>query len=86
MQMKRKLKEERASMAVYVAIALTSFLIILVSLYTTSVSVRKAQLSTIIKIKEAYEQDNAKIEEDLNQWGLCSVNKRKDDRIRKVER
>lgn len=66
MQMKRKLKEERASMAVYVAIALTSFLIILVSLYTTSVSVRKAQLSTIIKIKEAYEQDNAKIEADLN--------------------
>lgn len=66
MQMKKKLKEERASMAVYVAIALTSFLIILVSLYTTSVSVRKAQLSTIIKIKEAYEQDNERIERDLS--------------------
>lgn len=63
MQMKKKIKEERGSMAVYVAIALVSFLLILVALYTTSASVRKAQLTTIVKIKEAYEKDNSKIDE-----------------------
>jgi len=55
MQMKNKLKEERASMAVYVTIVLLTFFLILTSIYFTSVSVRKSQLITLLKIKEAYE-------------------------------
>lgn len=62
MQMKQKLNEERASMAVYVTIVLLSFLIILTGIYMVSASVRKDQLKTIIKIKQSYELDNPYVE------------------------
>lgn len=61
--MKRKIIEEKGSMAVYVTIVLFSFMIILSSIYISSVSVRKTQLITIMKIKESYEANNSNIEE-----------------------
>ncbi len=63
MQMKKKMKDESGSMAVYVAVALTGFLIILTAIYIKSTSVRNAQLTTITKIKESYEQGNNNIDE-----------------------
>ena len=63
MQMKNKLKEEKGSMAVYVTMALLSFLILLVGIYSSGISVRKSQLTSSIKIKEAYEQYNNNIEQ-----------------------
>ena len=63
MQMKNKLVEEKASMAIYVFIVLFSFLIILSSLYFSITSIRKGQLITIMKIKQSYEKDNQNIEE-----------------------
>lgn len=63
MQMTKKIKEEKASMAVYVAIVLVSFLIMLTGIYASSISVRKGQLKTILKIKTSYELNNDKIEE-----------------------
>lgn len=59
MQMKRKLREQKASMAAYVTIVLTTFLIILTTIYISSVSVRKGQLKTVMKVKEAYESSVA---------------------------
>ncbi len=63
MQMKKKVREEKGSMAVYVAVTLTSFLIILTAIYIASTSMRNTQLSTIVKIKESYEQGNDRIGE-----------------------
>lgn len=63
MQMKRKIKEERASMAVYVGVVLMSFLLLLTATYIGAINVRRTQLSTIMKIKETYEKDNGKVEE-----------------------
>lgn len=57
MQMK-KILEEKGSMAVYVSVVLLGFLIILSSIYALSTSVRKGQLKTVLKIKEAYQSDN----------------------------
>ena len=57
MQMKKVFREEKASMAVYVSIVLVTFLIILGTIYMSSVSMRKQQLQTIIKVKESYEAD-----------------------------
>ena len=62
MQIKKKIKEEKASMAVYVTIVLFSFLVVLSITYFSSTSVRKAQLSTMLKIKQSYEQDIEKEE------------------------
>ena len=62
MQMK-KIKEERASMAVYVAIVLITFLLLLTGIYFSSVSVRKSQLVTIMKIKESYESNINQVEQ-----------------------
>lgn len=66
MQMKKKIKSEKASMAVYVAVVLTGILFILVAIHTTTVSVRKSQLQTNLKIKESYELDNTRIDEIYN--------------------
>ena len=66
MQMRKKIKEERASMAVYVGVVLMSFLLLLTATYIGAINVRKTQLSTIIKIKESYEKDNGKAEEIYN--------------------
>lgn len=60
---RKKLKEEVGSVAVYVFIVLFSFLIVLITFYTSATNVRKTQLATIIRIKESYEQDNENIEE-----------------------
>lgn len=62
MKSKKKFKEEKASMAVYVSVVLISFLFILSTLYFSSTSVRKIQLKTIMSIKESYEQDTKDIE------------------------
>lgn len=59
----KKIKEERGSMAAYVAIVLLSFLFILSALYFTSITVRKTQLLTVLKVKESYELGNDKAEE-----------------------
>lgn len=53
-----KYKSERGSMAVYVTAVLLTMLIILTSLYMTTSSVRKSQLTAAVMIKKAYESDN----------------------------
>lgn len=63
MQMKKKIKEEKASVSVYVFIVLFTYLIILSSIYFTLISVNKAQLKTILKIKQSYELDNGNAEQ-----------------------
>lgn len=62
MQMKKKLIEEKASVSIYVFIVLFSFTIMLTSIYFSANSVRKTQLSTMMRIKQSYEIDNEKIE------------------------
>lgn len=62
MQMKKRLIEEKASMAVYVSVVLLSFMLILSGIYFSSIAVRKSQLSTALKIKGAYESNNSDIE------------------------
>ena len=56
--MKKKILEERGSMAVYVTIVLLSFIIILSAIYATASSSRRNQLTTAMKIKESYEMYN----------------------------
>lgn len=63
MQMKKIVKKENGSMAVYVAIVLLSFLVLLSGIYMSSSSARKSQLITTLKIKQSYETDTEKIEE-----------------------
>jgi hypothetical protein len=62
MQMKKKLIEEKASVSIYVFIVLFSFTIMLTSIYFSANSVRKTQLSTMMRIKQSYEIDNENIE------------------------
>lgn len=62
MQMKKKFKEERASMAVYVTVVLIGFLLILSGIYFSSISVRKSQLTTVTIIKQSYEKNMDDIE------------------------
>ena len=57
--MKKKILEERGSMAVYVTIVLLSFIIILSAIYATASSLRRNQLTTAMKIKESYEMYNS---------------------------
>jgi len=59
----KKIKEEKASVSVYVFIVLFTYLIILSSIYFTLISIHKAQLKTILKIKQSYELDNGNIEQ-----------------------
>ena len=63
MQMKNKVKSEKGIMTMYVTIAVVTFTIILVALFSLAVATRKNQIKTLIKIKEVYEQDNSKKEE-----------------------
>ena len=62
MQMKNKVKSEKGIMTMYVTIAVVTFTIILVALFSLAVATRKNQIKTLIKIKEVYEQDNNKKE------------------------
>ena len=61
--MKKRLIEEKGSMAVYVTVVLLSFFIVLGTIYFSSISVRKSELQTAIKVKESYEEDNKNVEE-----------------------
>ena len=63
MQMKNKLKNEKGVMTMYVTVAVVTFTIILVALFSLAVATRKNQIKTLIKIKEVYEQDNSKEEQ-----------------------
>ena len=63
MQMKNKVKSEKGIMTMYVTIAVVTFTIILVALFSLAVATRKNQIKTLIKIKEVYEQDNSKKEQ-----------------------
>ena len=63
MQMKNKVKSEKGIMTMYVTIAVVTFTIILVALFSLAVATRRNQIKTLIKIKEVYEQDNSKEEQ-----------------------
>ena len=54
--MKNWYQNEKGSMAVYAVVMLLSFLIILSGLFLATSSVRKNQLKTLPKIKQAYEK------------------------------
>lgn len=60
--MKKRIIEEKGSMAVYVCVVLLAFMLILSGIYMSSTSTRKSELGTTIKIKESYEADNEDIE------------------------
>lgn len=53
------LKSQRGSMAVYVTIVLLSMIFILLTIFFISNSTQKIQLTTVMKIKQAYEMYNA---------------------------
>jgi hypothetical protein len=61
--MKNKVKSEKGIMTMYVTIAVVTFTIILVALFSLAVATRRNQIKTLIKIKEVYEQDNNKKEQ-----------------------
>ncbi len=63
MQMKNKVKSEKGIMTMYVTIAVVTFTIILVALFSLAVATRRNQIKTLIKVKEVYEQDNKKKEQ-----------------------
>lgn len=63
MQMKNKVKSEKGIMTMYVTVAVVTFTIILVALFSLAVATRKNQIKTLIKVKEVYEQDNNKKEQ-----------------------
>ncbi len=71
--MKKYILEERGSIAVYVSIVLLSFLIILSGIYASSISVRKSQLKTALRIKQSYEVYNQNVE-NIYQRQLQKVN------------
>ncbi|MCI9178118.1 MAG: hypothetical protein HFJ28_06175 [Clostridia bacterium] len=55
--MRKKIKEEKGSIAVYTIVTILSFIIILTGIFLTAASVRKNQLRTLPEIKVAYEKD-----------------------------
>lgn len=61
MQKKSILKSSKGIISVYVGVCVVTFIIILTAIYMVAVSVRKNQITTLIKVKEVYEQDNTKI-------------------------
>ena len=61
--MKRRLKEEKGSMAVYVSVVLLSMLIILSAVLLTSNAARRSQLQTAMDLKQSYEADNSRAAE-----------------------
>jgi hypothetical protein len=61
--MKNKVKSEKGIMTMYVTIAVVTFTIILVALFSLAVATRRNQIKTLIKVKEVYEQDNNKKEQ-----------------------
>ena len=55
--MKKWFKSQRGSMAVYATGLTLTFIIILVAIFSLTTAIRKNQLGTELKIKEAYEQE-----------------------------
>ncbi len=67
--MKKRLSEEKGSMAVYVTVVLLSFLILVSGVYALSSANRKIQAKSTIEIKKSYEKANSnkdKIYDELN--------------------
>ena len=58
-----KLRDQKGSMAVYVTVVLVGMIFILMAVFFISNSVRRTQLQTNLKVKEAYEADNAKADQ-----------------------
>ena len=54
----KKVINEKGAISVFVTIAVLSIVIVLMALFFTTSSVRKNQLLTVSKIKQAYESDN----------------------------
>ena len=61
--MKRKIKGQKGSMAVFVSIVLLTMLFILSAIFLTSNSVRQALIGTVLGVKESYESDNSRASE-----------------------
>ena len=61
--MKNWFKKENGSMTVYAVVTIFSFMIILTGVFLGASAVRKSQLKTIPKIKEAYGKDLDNIQE-----------------------
>ena len=68
--MKNKLKSEKGVMTAYVTVVVVTFVIILSAIFSIAVSNRKNQISTLIKIKEVYEQGNDSAEQLYEQQKL----------------
>lgn len=68
--MKNKLKSEKGVMTAYVTVVAVTFVIILSAIFSIAVSNRKNQISTLIKIKEVYEQGNDSAEQLYEQQKL----------------
>lgn len=60
--MNKKTREEKGSIAVYVAMVLFTFILILTAIYISITETRKSELGTILKIKESYESNSGDIE------------------------
>ena len=54
MQMKNKVKSEKGIMTMYVTVAVVTFTIILVALFSLAVATRKNQIKTLIKKYRKY--------------------------------
>ena len=71
--MKNWYKNERGSMAVYVVVMLLSFIMILAGIFMNAASIRKNQLKTLPKIKQAYEKP-LEIKKEIYQEQLAKRN------------
>ena len=70
MQVYREFKSATGSIAVYVSIVILSMLLILLSLFFTTNSLRKSQLETAMKIKQSYEADNDRAAEIYSELSM----------------
>lgn len=55
MYINKNLRDEKGSMTVYATVLLFAYLIILGGIFMSLVSMKKIQLDTVVKVKEAYE-------------------------------
>lgn len=58
-----KIKTEKGSMAIYVTVTLVTMLLIAMAIFMVTVAKNKEQMQVSLKIKEAYEEDNARAAE-----------------------
>lgn len=59
MQKKSILRGSKGIISIYVGACIVTFIVILSAIYMVAVGVRKNQITTLIKIKEVYENENA---------------------------